>query len=68
MEEVPNSTFGSWMNAPPLLLGGRSPVVAYLRHSIIVFKDLLVKIEREELLRLTVLPEPLYPTISVSGV
>lgn len=24
------------MNAPPLLFGGRSPVVAYLRHSMIV--------------------------------
>lgn len=39
------------MKAPPLLLGGNSPVVAYLRHSIMV-----------------VFPEPLYPTISVSGV
>lgn len=39
------------MNAPPLLLGGSSPVVAYLRHSIMV-----------------VLPEPLYPTMRVSGV
>lgn len=29
-------TLGSWINAPPLLLGGRSPVVAYLRHSMIV--------------------------------
>lgn len=39
------------MNAPPLLLGGSWPVVAYLRHSINV-----------------VLPDPLYPTIRVSGV
>lgn len=28
--------FGSCTNAPPLVLGGRSPVVAYLRHSMIV--------------------------------
>lgn len=27
------------MNAPPLLFGGRSPVVAYLRHSMIVYKQ-----------------------------
>ena len=25
------------MKAPPLLLGGKSPVVAYLRHSMIVY-------------------------------
>lgn len=29
-------TFGSWTNAPPLVLGGWSPVVTYFRHSIIV--------------------------------
>jgi hypothetical protein len=29
--------FGSWMKAWPLLeFGGRSPVVAYLRHSMVV--------------------------------
>lgn len=28
---------GSWMKAPPLVFGGWSPVVAYLRHSIIVY-------------------------------
>lgn len=27
---------GSWMKAPPRVLGGCSPVVAYLRHSMIV--------------------------------
>ena len=27
------------MNAPPLTLGGWSPVVAYLRHSMIVFDN-----------------------------
>jgi hypothetical protein len=26
------------MKAPPLLLGGRSPVVAYLRHSMMVYQ------------------------------
>ena len=30
-------TLGSWTKAPPLLLGGSSPVVAYLRHSMIVW-------------------------------
>ena len=44
-------TLGSWIKAPPLLLGGSSPVVAYLRHSMMV-----------------VLPDPLYPTMRVSGV
>jgi hypothetical protein len=39
------------MKAPPLLFGGSSPVVAYLRHSMMV-----------------VLPDPLYPTMRVSGV
>ena len=29
-------TFGSCMKAPPLLFGGSSPVVAYLRHSMMV--------------------------------
>lgn len=29
-------TFGSCTKAPPLLFGGISPVVAYLRHSMIV--------------------------------
>ena len=28
--------FGSWMNAPPRVFGGWSPVVAYLRHSMMV--------------------------------
>ena len=55
------------MNAPPLLLGGKSPVVAYLRHSIIVLgfvsKSLLLSFKKQ-----TVFPEPLYPTISVNGV
>lgn len=32
------------MKAPPLLLGGWSPVVAYLRHSIIVFIMVLVRL------------------------
>lgn len=27
------------MKAPPLLFGGKSPVVAYLRHSMIVYKE-----------------------------
>lgn len=31
-------TLGSWMKAPPLLLGGNSPVVAYLRHSIMLWQ------------------------------
>ena len=29
-------TLGSWMNAPPFVFGGMSPVVAYLRHSMMV--------------------------------
>lgn len=29
-------TFGSCTNAPPLVLGGSSPVVAYFKHSMIV--------------------------------
>ena len=31
------ASLGSWMKAPPLLIGGISPVVAYLRHSMIVW-------------------------------
>ena len=34
-------TLGSWINAPPLLLGGSNPVDAYLRHSIIVWESLV---------------------------
>ena len=33
------------MNAPPLLFGGKSPVVAYLRHSMIVY-HVLVFVDR----------------------
>lgn len=29
-------TPGSWTNAPPLEFGGRSPVVQYFRHSMMV--------------------------------
>jgi hypothetical protein len=36
MEEK-RRTFGSWMNAPVFAPGGKSPVVAYLRHSMIVW-------------------------------
>lgn len=62
------------MKAPPLLFGGCSPVVAYLSVSIIVYGrqykyvaraarvPSMVAIER------TVFPEPLYPTMRVSGV
>ena len=31
-----DQTLGSWTNAPDLLLGGNSPVVTYLRHSMMV--------------------------------
>ena len=56
------------MKAPPLLLlGGRSPVVAYLRHSIIVF-PWSAKLERIKLSGHAVFPEPLAPTIKVKGV
>ena len=54
------------MNAPPLLFGGCSPVVAYLRHSIIVY-SLLNNIARYLTGLLTVLPDPFNPTMSVSG-
>ena len=56
------------MKAPPLLFGGKSPIVAYLRHSMMVWYifsvDAPVYYERPR----TVLPEPLYPTIRVNGV
>lgn len=55
------------MKAPPvLLLGGSSPVVAYLRHSMMVctsqptFKTVCLRAP-------TVFPDPFQPTIRVSG-
>lgn len=35
--ELKRRTVGSWMKAPPLAPGGRSPVAAYLRHSMMVY-------------------------------
>lgn len=56
------------MKAPPLLLGGSSPVVAYLRHSMMVCRESARnKGGRAVCGAPTVLPDPLYPTISVSG-
>lgn len=55
------------MKAPPLLFGGRSPVVAYLRHSMIVLVEVQHYISPQNSTKLTVFPDPLYPTISVSG-
>lgn len=37
-------TLGSWTNAPALLLGGRSPVVMNLRHSMIVWGEIVATI------------------------
>ena len=58
------------MKAPPLLLGGSSPVVAYLRHSMIVWNYYKSAGEgmRSGISPHTVFPEPLYPTMRVSGV
>jgi hypothetical protein len=54
------------MKAPPvLLLGGRSPVVAYRSDSMIVYVVLTMKWGRYALL--TVFPEPFQPTMRVSG-
>ena len=51
------------MNAPPVFApGGNSPVVMYLRHSMIVW----ISVSCGERVG-TVLPEPLWPTIRVSG-
>lgn len=62
---------GSWTNAPPLVLGGRSPVVMYLRHSMIVWtQDQLNRSQTKKqasLVHLTVFPLPLCPTMTVSG-
>lgn len=78
-------TPGSWMNAPPLELGGMSPVVAYLRHSMMVCSCrkyqhtvfVLCSIRPPSPHRPasqpalgihTVLPLPLAPCMTVSGV
>ncbi len=55
------------MNAPPLVFGGWSPVVAYLRDSMMVWLTLSM-VNTPGMWMLTVFPEPLYPTIRVRGV
>ena len=56
------------MKAPPvLLLGGRSPVVAYLSDSMMVWTHVSHDALGHCSAR-TVFPEPFQPTISVSGV
>jgi hypothetical protein len=56
------------MKAPPvLLLGGRSPVVAYRSDSMMVYM-LSVASFTQTLAQRTVFPEPFQPTMSVSGV
>ena len=57
------------MKAPPLLFGGRSPVVAYLRHSMIVYESNSINRLIYEVRDVrTVFPDPLQPTIRVKGV
>lgn len=82
--EVCVCTFGSKINAPPLVLGGWSPDVQYFKHSTRVFtvkKDrrntcinLFLKegekcqaISEMSFPFFTVFPDPLGPTINVSG-
>lgn len=63
-------TFGSWINAPPCLaLGGISPVVAYLRLSMMVCDNLSASTVYSLYFEShTVFPDPLSPTIRVRGV
>jgi hypothetical protein len=58
--------FGSCMNAPPLVFGGWSPVVAYLRHSMMVCSRVQWRIH-EFVIIFTVLPLPFWPTMTVTG-
>jgi hypothetical protein len=63
--EEAEATLGSCTKAPPLVLGGISPVVAYLRHSMIVYSQLTTPLYSG--VELTVFPLPLCPTITVKG-